>query len=148
MNTRILAIVLAALVAGVVAGSLGTYAALQWNYKITATVTIKSVGVNVYADPACQVPLLVVDWGMLEPGQSKNQSGYIKNESNVAVTMTMHIENWNPAEASQFMALTWDYDGSQIPVDGVKLVNFGLTIDSSISGIRSFSFEIWLVGSG
>jgi hypothetical protein len=142
------AIVALCVFAGLLVGSIATYAALQWTYKITATVTIKSVGVTVYSDPGCSVPLLTIDWGMMEPGQTKNHPAYIKNESNVPVTMTMYVDNWNPLDAKDFMALTWTYDGSQIPVDSSLAVEFTLGIDGSISGIRNFSFEIWVVGSG
>jgi hypothetical protein len=142
------AIVALCILGGLLVGSIATYAALQWTYKITATVTIKSVGVNVYSDPACTIPLVTIDWGMMEPGQSKNYSAYIKNESNVPVTMNMYAENWTPVNAKDFMAVTWSYDGRQIPVDGSLPVDFTLSIDGSISGIRDFSFEIWVVGSG
>jgi hypothetical protein len=136
------------IIAGLLVGSIGTYAALQWTYKITATVTIKSVGVNVYSDHACTVPLVTIDWGMMEPGQSKSHPAYIKNESNVPVTMSMYADNWNPPNAKDFMAVTWSYDGREIPVDGSLPVDFTLSIDASISGILNFSFEIWVVGSG
>jgi hypothetical protein len=147
-HRRLVTIIAACLAIGLLVGSVATYAALQWNYKITATVTIKSLGVTVYADPACTVPLEMIDWGMMEPGQTKNHSAYIKNESNVPVTMSMYVDNWNPANAKDFMTLMWTYDGSQIAVDGINPVDFTLRIDPSISGIRNFSFEIWVVGSG
>jgi hypothetical protein len=136
------------IIAGLLVGSIATYAALQWTYKITGTVNIKSLGVTVYSDSGCTVPLVTIDWGMMEPGQTKNFSAYIKNESNVPVTMTMYVDNWNPTTAKDFMALTWSYDGRQIPVDSSLPVDFTLSIDASISGIRDFSFEIWVVGSG
>jgi hypothetical protein len=142
------AIVALCILGGLLVGSIATYAALQWTYKITAVVTIKSVGVNVYSDPACTVPLLGIDWGMMEPGQSKSFPAYIKNESNVPVIMSMYADNWNPVNAKDFMTLGWSYDGSQIPVDSTLPVDFTLTISASISGITNFSFEIWVVGSG
>jgi hypothetical protein len=142
------AIVALCILGGLLVGSIGTYAVLQWNYKITATVTIKSLGVTVYSDAACTVPLVTIDWGMMEPGESTSYSAYIKNESNVPVTMTMYTDNWNPANAKDFMTFTWSYDDSQIPVDASLPVDFTLSIDGSISGIRNFSFEIWVVGSG
>jgi hypothetical protein len=142
------AIVASCVLAGLLVGSFATYAALQWTYRITATVTIKSLGVTVYSDPECTVPLVTIDWGMMEPGQTKNQPAYIKNESNVPVTMSMYVDNWNPINAKDFMTLGWSYDGSQISVDSSLPVDFTLSIDASISGIRNFSFEIWVVGSG
>jgi hypothetical protein len=136
------------IIAGLLVGSISTYAALQWPYKITATVNIKSLGVTVYADAACTTPLVTIDWGMMEPGQTKNQLAYIKNEGNVPVTMSMYVDNWNPINAKDFMTLTWNYNGSQISVDASLSVEFTLKIDPSISGIWNFNFEIWVVGSG
>lgn len=145
---RLGAVIALCVAVGLLVGSIATYAALQWNYKITASVNIKSLGVTVYSDAACTLPLLTIDWGMMEPGESKSHSAYIKNESNVPVNMTMYVDNWNPINATDFMALTWSYDGRQIPVDSSLPVDFTLSIDASISGIRNFSFEIWVVGSG
>lgn len=148
MERRLVGIVSLTLAIGLLVGSIVTYGALQWTWKITASVTIKTLGVSAYSDQSCTIPLLTIDWGIMEAGQTKNYSAYIKNESNVPVTMSMYVDNWNPTNAKDFMSLSWNYDNNPIPIDGVVPIDFSLSVNSSIVGIRNFSFEIWVVGSG
>jgi hypothetical protein len=130
------------------AGSVLTFAVMQWTRRITASATVKTIGIGVYQDPECTVPVTEIAWGMVEPGEEKNISVYIKNESNVPVTLTMHTEDWSPANASLFIHFSWDYDGEEIPLDGSKPVILVLTVDLDISGVESFAFTIVIVGSG
>ena len=109
---------------------------------------IKAVGVGVYQDPELSLQLTAIDWGVLEPGEEKNHTAYIKNESNVPITLTLTTENWSPSNASEFVVLTWDYDGQPLGVDGFVEVTFTLAVDPAISGIGAFSFDIVIVGTG
>jgi len=130
------------------AGSVLTFAVMQWTRRIPASATVKTIGIGVYTDPDCTVPVTEIAWGMVEPGEEKNVSVYIKNDSNVPVTLTMHTEDWSPAIASSFIHFSWDYDGEEIPLDGSKPVVFVLTVDTDISGVESFAFTIVIIGSG
>jgi len=121
---------------------------MQWTQRIPSSATVKAVGVGIYKDINFTVSVTQIDWGIVEPGQSKNLSAYIVNRSNVPIILTMTIENWNPANASNFITLTWNYDGSQIAVDGYVFVTFVLSVNQTISGIEAFSFTIVVVGSG
>ena len=116
--------------------------------RIGNRAAIKAVGVEVYQDPELTVALTEIDWGVLEPGEEKNCTAYIKNESNVPVTLVLTTENWSPLNASSFVALTWDYDGQLLEVDGSVEVTFTLAVDPAISGIEAFSFDIVIVGTG
>jgi len=129
-------------------GSFSTIAVMQWTQRIPSSATVKAVGVGIYKDINFTVSVTQIDWGIVEPGQSKNLSAYIVNRSNVPIILTMTIENWNPANASNFITLTWNYDGSQIAVDGYVFVTFVLSVNQTISGIEAFSFTIVVVGSG
>ena len=57
---------------------------MQHSRRISNKAAIKAVGVGVYQDPGLTVPLTEIDWGILEPGEEKNHTAYIRNESNVA----------------------------------------------------------------
>lgn len=123
-------------------------AVMERSRRIGNQAAIKAVGVGVYLDPALTVPLTEINWGVLEPGEEKNHTAYIKNESNVPITLVLTTENWSPLNASSFVALTWDYDGQLLEVDGSVEVTFTLTVDPAISGIEAFSFNIVIVGTG
>jgi hypothetical protein len=145
---RIVGLVALAAALGLVVGSLGTYAALQWTARIPTTAQLKLLGVGVYKDISFTIPVTQIDWGILEPGESKNFSAYIKNESNVPITLSMHTEDWNPTNASSLIGFSWDYQGSQISVDGSIPVTFILNVNQATAGFRGFSFTIVIVGSG
>lgn len=141
-------VVVLAVVVGLFVGAAVTYAVMQWTRKIPTVATLKLMGVGVYKDVNFTVPVSKIDWGILEPGEQKNFSAYIKNESNVPITLTMHTEDWSPLNASSFITLSWNYNGSKIPVDEYIPVTFILNVDPATTSIDSFSFTIVIVGSG
>jgi hypothetical protein len=129
-------------------GSFSTIAVMQWTQRIPSSATVKAVGVGIYKDVNFTVSVTQIDWGIVEPGQSKNFSAYIVNRSNVPITLSMTTENWNPTNASKVITLTWNYSGTKIAVDDYVFVTFVLSVDQAISGIDAFSFTIVVTGSG
>jgi hypothetical protein len=108
--------------------------------------TVKAIGVGVYWDTSCSDHVSSIDWGMVEPGTTKNVSFYTKNEGTTPVTLSLETENWNPANASIYMSLDWDYAGQEIDVDEVIQVTLSLSVSDSIGGITDFSFDIIIIG--
>jgi len=133
---------------GLVAASLGAFAMMQWSQRIRNVATLKVVGVGVYKDANFTLLVTEIDWGVVEAGETKNFSAYIKNESNVPLSLAMSTEGWQPANASSFISLSWNYRGELIPVGGSVPVTLTLRVDSAISGIADFSFTIVIIGSG
>jgi len=119
-----------------------------YNAKISGQGTIKAVGIHVYKDPAATEPLTSADWGVFEPGESKTGPCYVKNDGNVPVALSFYVESWQPANASNFITLTWDYDGSGLAKGSIRQVTFTLTVSANITGIDNFSFEVWVIGTG
>lgn len=146
MKTALIALVAIAMAITFAAGFLvGATTNMQ---RIGNQAAIKAVGVGVYQDPVLTVPLTEINWGILEPGEEKNHTAYIKNESNVPITLVLSTDNWSPANASNFITLTWDYDEQPLGVDEFVKVIFTLAVDPAISGIVDFSFDIVIAGSG
>jgi len=112
------------------------------------TGSIKAIGVSVYWDLACTNEVSSLDWSALEPGSAENKTIYIKNTGNAVETLSLDTENWNPANASTYITLTWNYDGLPIDPNGIVEVTMTLTISLSITGITSFSFDILIISSG
>ncbi|MFQ5866030.1 MAG: hypothetical protein ACE5IW_12455 [bacterium] len=123
-------------------------AIMERSRRINNQAAIKAVGVGVYQDPTLTVPLTEINWGILEPREEKNYTAYIENESNVPIMLVLTTDNWSPVNASNFIALTWDYDGKSVAVGGFVEAIFTLVVDPAISGIDVFSFDIVIVGSG
>jgi len=148
MERRLFGMLTVAAVIGLLVGSALTFAVMQWAWRISSHANLKVVGIGVYKDSSLTIPVTQIDWGILEPGDSKNYTVYIKNESNVPITLSMWTEDWNPLNAANFINLSWDYTGNQIPVDRFIEATFTLNVDSALTGINSFSFTIVIVGSG
>jgi len=121
---------------------------LQTSRRIPNTGVVKAIGVGVYWDYACMSPVPSINWSMLEPGQRKNQTVYVKNTSNVPVTLSMITQNWEPNSASSYIACTWDSEGKSLNVNQVTPAVLTLSVNSTITGITNFSFYIVITGTG
>jgi len=145
---RLVAVVVISAVIGAFAGSLVTYGLLSGAVRVPSRAQVKSVGVDIFKDAECTMQLTMIDWGFLEPGQTKNCSAYLKSTSNVAITVSMNTEDWNPTNATNIIGCIWDAQGRQIIADEVIAVNFTLAVNQSTAGLKSFSFTIVITGSG
>jgi len=121
---------------------------VQTESKISSGGAVKAIGVMVYSDAGGTSRMYSIDWGVLEPGESKNVTCFIRNEGNSAVTVSLSTENWSPSNASLSITLNWDYDGQFIDPSEIIEVTFTLAVSASVSGITDFSFDIVIVGSG
>jgi hypothetical protein len=147
MKKLILVMVTACLVCFVL-GMLSSFALIQWTNRIPASATVKTVGVSVYQDANFTIPVTYISWGVLEPGQTINRSMFVVNRSNVPIVLSLHTENWNPLNASNFITLTWNLEGASVDVGGYRLATLTLHVSPAISGINSFSFDILIAGTG
>jgi len=135
-------------VAIVLASIAVVYALTSVSVYLSSVGTVKAVGVSVYWDSGCSQAVSSIDWGLADPGSVKNVTAYVKNEGNAPITLSLQTANWNPAEAADYISLSWDYGGQAIGVNQVLAVTLSLSISSNIQGITTFSFDIVVVGSG
>ena len=139
-------IVLAAVfVCGLFVGAL-SFAIYQWASQIRNVGVIRTIGVDVYRDEALTEILDVVDWGVLDPGENRSVSAWVKNTGNDEQKLVMWTESWNPMNASDWISLSWDYVGSWVSVNVSVPVVFTLSVDAKITGVTNFSFDIWVKG--
>jgi hypothetical protein len=122
--------------------------AIQICSTISNVGTLKlSIGVGVYWDASSANKITAIDWGSLEPGATKSYSVYIRNEGSYALTLSMSTTHWSPSTASNYLTLTWNYNGQTINAGEAVTVTLTLTVSESITDISGFSFYINLVGS-
>lgn len=100
------------------------------------------IGVGVYWDANCSSPVYSLDWGSVTPGSIKNQTVFIRNEGNEPSTLFLNTTNWNPAKASDYITLTWDYNGYILYPDQTTKVMLTLSIAPTTEGIKDFNFDI------
>ncbi len=107
-------LLVAACLFGAQAGSAVTFAVMQRSYSIINVAQVKAVGVEVYVDPELTVRLTEINWGSVEPGESKTFPAYIRNAGNSPITLSLDTKNWEPANASSVIQVLWDYSGGTL----------------------------------
>jgi hypothetical protein len=88
-----------------------------------------------------------VVWGDIEVGTSASHTIYVKNSGDDGVTLILSTENWSSVNASNYLQFSWDYDGNIISAGEVRAIIMTLSVDSSVSGVDTFSFDIVITGS-
>jgi hypothetical protein len=109
---------------------------------------IKVDGVGVYNDGNCSVATAYLDWGTREPGSSSNITVYIRNEGNQVATLFMTVDNWNPDNASDYMSLSWNYDGKMLSPVETAAVTLTLSVSPNVQNIVDFSFDVIIGTNG
>jgi len=125
------------------------------NLHITSLGTIKTIGVEAYWDPNCENTTERIDWGTMWPGSTENVTLYIRSVSNVKTTLHLNTSNLNPANISEYLNLSWNYDETPLNPDGIIQVTLLLSAstDDSFSRyliankVKDFSLDIHIVAS-
>jgi len=118
---------------------------IQWSMR--GTGSIKGVGLAVYWDLQGTNATSSLEFGQLEPGSSKNFDLYLRNEGDLDINLSMTSENWDPANAPDYLTLTWNREGQQVRPDEVIAFVITLSVSENIQGISSFSLDIIISGT-
>ena len=108
---------------------------------------IKTVKVEVYYDENCQNRVKSIDWGMVEPGFSKNITIYIKNTGNTPITVSMNTSNWEPFFAEEYINISLIPKQTLVDPEMVAKKVISLYVSKDVQGIlTSFSCTITIFG--
>ena len=117
------------------------------NIAVVTPPPSPTVQLGVYSDSGCTSALSSIPWGTLSPGNTATSTMYVRNEGNVAVTLSIQAADWNPASASSYFTFNWNCTGYVLQPSQVVQALLTLNVSSSISGITSFSFDITVTGT-
>ena len=102
-----------------------------------------SVGIQVFDANNTEQLLTSIDWGMLNPGQTANHDALIvNNDASKTWNLTVTTSEWNPANATEYMAFTYEVYGETLQTQ--LAVRFTLEIYENATDITDFSFSITL----
>lgn len=119
----------------------------QDSRSISNAGSVLTIGVGIYWDEDCTRRVSTIDWGGLEPSSNKSVAVFVRNEGNSPATLIMYASNWNPSNAMDYVALSWNREGYPIEIGEVVQATFTLSISADINGITTFSFDIIVVAS-
>jgi len=125
------------------------------NLTVPSLGTVKTIGVETYWDQNRENKTEEINWDEIWVGSSKNLTLYIQSVSNYKITINLNVTDWNPANISEYMTLSWDYNGTLFNPGETIQVTLTLSIPSSQSFVRylidekvqNFSFDIHIVAS-
>ena len=102
--------------------------------------TIKTIDVEVYWDPNGEnkretlswdeIKIEKLEWDEIKTG-TVNTTVYVKSVSNFRVTLNMFLTDWNPVEISDYLTISWDYNGTLIKPGEIIPVTMTLSASSS-----------------
>jgi hypothetical protein len=134
---------------------LGAYVAfsiLSTTTTVSNTANIEGVGVGVYSDSACTVPLTSYAWGTLQVPSTNNLTAYLKTTGNVPITLSMATGAWSPSGIASYIRVAWNRQG-QIMVVGASgvIAMISLSINSTLPSTyfgKTFTFNMTITGTG
>ena len=145
--TKIPSIAIIALTITALALVLTTAALLTNNQTVPLSGTINAVNLGVYSDNACTQTCSALNVGALNPGGTGTQTIYIKNTGNVAETLTMTANNWNPTNATTSLTLTWNQQNTGLPAGQSIQAVITLTVASNCGSMTTFSCSVTITGT-
>jgi len=104
------------------------------NLTLPTMGNIKTIGVEAYWDPNCENKTVTIDWSTVWPGSTKNVTLYIRSVSNFKTTLHLNTSNITPAKVSEYLNLSWNYNGT--PLNPNEIIQ--VTLFLSASGDKSF----------
>ena len=131
------------------------------HFNFPSIGTIRTIGVKAYYDPSLQNQTTQIQWGTTYPGSTTNATLYIKSTSNTKTTLHLQTANWTfrnytdaivpgPDNATPYLNLTWNYNGTTISPSQTIPVILALSVTDSQTftqflvdnNVTSFSFDI------
>lgn len=93
------------------------------------------------------LPVSSVDWGNVTLGETASSTFVIYNTGDFPYDLSLQAANWEPANASQFLDLSWNYTGERLDLYEKLPVQVFLTVSNETEGISDFSFDIVVAGT-
>ena len=109
---------------------------------------IAAPNVGVYSDSDCTINKTSITWASVAAGGTATQIVYVKNTGTASMTLSLAVTNWTPSAAGDYMAITWNRQGTQLAPGQSVAATLTLYVSSSITGITGYSNTITISGSG
>lgn len=125
------------------------------NFTLPSLGTVKTIGVEVYWDQNLENKTETINWDEVWVGSSKNVTVYIRSISNNRIILNLNATDWNPTDVSDYMNLSWDYNGTLLNPGETIPVMLTLSIPSSYSfvnylidnDVQNFNVDIHIIAA-
>ena len=109
-------------------------------------VSLQSRGsVNVGAGLTVDVETL--DWGSLDPGANTTRIVQVTSMVDNQQVLSLATSEWNPANATDYLTLTWNYTGESLQAQKTIPIELTLQVSPLTEGITEFSFNVTITST-
>jgi len=146
LNARFSTMILLIVATMTVATAVVTYGVIFGSKTINNAGNVNIIGVGVYWEASCTNEVSTINWSYVEPGSTQDTTIYIRNEGTITMTMNMTTSNWSSPQASAYITLNWNREGSQVNPNAVLETVLTLTVSPYVTEMSGFSFDITITG--
>jgi hypothetical protein len=136
-------IIASLLIGGILTHAFGT---LQTSQQVTNSGVMASPGLGVYTDSAATKNCTNIDWGITYPGAAITRSGFLRNNGNIPMNISLVVGPFVPSEASQYLSVSWDSQYKVVQPGAIVPITVTLTISPASNPLATFSFTIRVDG--
>lgn len=111
-----------------------------------ATVEVSASGA-INAGDGLVLNVTSLSWGVISPDESVTRSIRVSNILNVPATLFLQTSGWDPENATAYMGVSWNDDGTPLLGTAYRDVTLTLDVYANITGIQNFSFNITIGGT-
>lgn len=121
---------------------------------VSTTLMMPSTGgvttLQMFSDPNLTNITTILSWpNNTAPNNNYTLVEYIRNNGGQPVNLTMTTTNWNPANATDYLSVTWDQQNYTLLSQASIKCTFTLTIYANATGtfLGMFSYETVITGN-
>jgi hypothetical protein len=122
-------------------------ASLVANQTVPNAGAVRSVAVNLYWDAGCTNTTSSIDWGYVEPGESKSFTICVKNPGSTSEVLSMTTGSWSSSSAQSKISVSWNREGYALARGTVVSAVLTLSVDPTISDVTGFTFDMTITGT-
>lgn len=146
----LLLIVVTALITLAISATISVWLSSISNLHIPSLGVLRTEGVEAYWDISLENKTEEIDWGTIWLGSSNDSTFYIQSIKNTETLLYLNTTNWKPADISNYMNFTWNYNGTTLQPGEIIQVTLTLSAPYSSSfidylttnNVKNFTFDI------
>jgi hypothetical protein len=101
-----------------------------------------NVAIKIYSDSVCKKQVTSLNWGSLNVGSSKSIILYVRNEGKTNTRLVLNSTNWSPANAPNYMQITWNNDNRYLNPGSTLKLTLTLTITQNTFVFTNFNCDV------
>jgi archaellum component FlaG (FlaF/FlaG flagellin family) len=143
---KIIAVVIALILTGTVV-AISTSGLLSASQSVSYNGTISAINLGIYSDSGLTQNCTSLNIGIVNQGGTATQTIYIKNTGTIPETLTMAVNNWNPASANSSLTLSWDKQNYVLNAGQSTQAILTLTVAANTGSLITFSCSVTFTGT-